>query len=293
MRAGAREFLVDPLLPGSVAEALVRASARRDELHRHRNPIASGKLLVFAGAKGGSGVTTVASNFALALAREPGIKVGLLDLDVMGDAALTAGLTSKFSLRDAIEQNERLDVDLLSALMTKHSSGLFVLAATDAAPESQPPTRAIEKLAKVAREGFDYVVVDAGTRALDLYQPLLRAASVVYLVTQVGVSELRNANRFIVWYLADGGRNLEVVLNRFQPRNIEIDEAAVSNALTRPAKWKIPNDYQAVRRAQTSGIQLASENGQIARLFAEMAMAATGRVAPAAKKKFSLFGGKA
>ncbi len=42
-------------------------------------------------------------------------------------------------------------------------------------------------------------------------------------------------------------------------RNIEIDEAAITKALTRPARWKIPNDYAAARRAQNTGIPLAFE----------------------------------
>src|SRR3954451_6681053 len=40
MRAGAREFLTEPLAPNAVAEALVRASARRDEVRRPRKKIA-------------------------------------------------------------------------------------------------------------------------------------------------------------------------------------------------------------------------------------------------------------
>jgi pilus assembly protein CpaE len=92
MRAGAREFLTEPVSPNSIAEALVRASARRDEVRRHKR--ATGKLLVFAGAKGGSGVTTIASNFAVALANslknQPAAKVALVDLDLrLGDAAQT------------------------------------------------------------------------------------------------------------------------------------------------------------------------------------------------------------
>src|SRR5579863_5810111 len=47
MRAGAREFLTEPVLPSSIAEALVRASVRRDEVRRYKR--ASGKLLVFVG----------------------------------------------------------------------------------------------------------------------------------------------------------------------------------------------------------------------------------------------------
>src|ERR1051326_2996451 len=54
MRAGAREFIVDPRAPQLLAEALVRASARRAEDTRKKSVV--GKVVVFWGAKGGAGV---------------------------------------------------------------------------------------------------------------------------------------------------------------------------------------------------------------------------------------------
>lgn len=95
MRAGAREFLNEPLSSASVAEALVRAAVRREEVQSLKK--SKGRTIVFVGAKGGSGVTTLAANFAVALANESGQSVALVDLNVcLGDAALTLGLTSEF-----------------------------------------------------------------------------------------------------------------------------------------------------------------------------------------------------
>src|SRR5579875_1565939 len=68
MRAGAREFLTLPLSQNTVAEALVRASVRRPAVAQTKKAL--GRLFVFTGAKGGTGVTTIASNFAIALACE-------------------------------------------------------------------------------------------------------------------------------------------------------------------------------------------------------------------------------
>ncbi|HEY7307219.1 MAG TPA: AAA family ATPase [Bryobacteraceae bacterium] len=291
MRAGAREFLAEPLSPGTVAEALIRASVRRGEVRRHKK--ATGKLLVFTAAKGGSGVTTVATNFAVALAKHSGSKVALIDLDLaLGDAALTLGLTTKFSTIDALENVSRLDSDFLSVLFAKHGSGLAVLAAPDDIPASRPAKNALEKLLRIVRQDFDYVVVDAGSRPGEMHEALFEAANAVYLVAQVSVAELRNANRFVSRYfgVADAGK-LEIVLNRFQLRNMEIDEAAITNALTQPAKWKVPNDFTAARRAQNTGIPMASTESQVSRVFAAMAKAASGwQAAPEKKKKFGLFG---
>lgn len=80
MRAGAREFLTLPLAPGAMDEALVRASVRRPAVSLTRKTI--GRLLVFLGAKGGAGVTTLASNFAVSLAKESGKSTLLIDLDL-------------------------------------------------------------------------------------------------------------------------------------------------------------------------------------------------------------------
>ncbi|HVO97177.1 MAG TPA: AAA family ATPase [Bryobacteraceae bacterium] len=290
MRAGAREYLADPLLP-SVGEALVRAWARRDEVRRRHK--ATGKLLVFVGAKGGSGVTTVASNFAVALARESGAKVALIDLDLqLGDAALTLGITTKFTVLDALENTNRLDSDFLSVLFVRHSSGLAVLGAPDRIPARRPVQDGIEKLLRVAREDFPYVVVDAGSQPLETYDALFDMASSVYLVSQVGIAELRNANRFISrYFIGANSPKLEIVLNRFVAKNVEIDEDSITKALTVPARWKIPNDYAAARRAQNSGVAVALQKNQMAPALTEMAQAACGQaVGPGRKKKFSLFG---
>jgi pilus assembly protein CpaE len=290
MRAGAREFLTEPTLQASAAEALVRTSARRDEMRRRKKT--TGKLLVFVGAKGGAGVTTIASNFAVALAQESGEKVALIDLDLeLGDAALTLGLTTKYTVLDALENPSRLDSDFLSVLFAKHASGVLLLGAPDAIPPVQPSLTGIEKLLRLSREDFPYVVIDAGAHSIEKYQALFDLASTVYLVSQVGVVDLRNANRIVSRFFSGVEvEKLEIVLNRFVLRNADIDEAAITKALTRPAKWKIPNDYVAAQRAQNSGVAVTTEKNQMARAFREMATAASGRTAaPEKKKKFGLF----
>lgn len=290
MRAGAREFLSEPLQPGAVAEALVRASVRREEVRRSKK--ASGKVLVFAGAKGGSGVTTVASNFALSLAKDSA-KVLLVDLDPhLGDAALSVGVTSKFSTADALENTSRLDADFLSVMLAKHQSGLSVLAGSDAVSGVHLTKDAVDKLLRIANENFEYVVVDAGGNPADVFETLFGVAATVYLVTQVGIPDLRNANRLINRYFSGpDGKKLEVVLNRFVTRSTEIDDAAIAKALTRPPKWKIPNDFPAARKAQNSGVPMAMQESPISRVIREMAWAASGQTGRhEKKKKFGLFG---
>jgi pilus assembly protein CpaE len=289
MRAGAREFLIEPVLPGAAGEALVRAAVRRDEVRRQKT--AAGKLIVFAGSKGGSGTTTVASNFAVSLAKYG--RVALLDLDLqLGEVALTLGLKTSFTTLDAFDNLGRLDTDFLLGLMAKHASGLSVLGSPDQIPSVQPSTNGLDRLLRIAREEFEYVVVDAGSCSMEIYEELFETATTVYLVTQVSVADLRSANRFVRRFFSGAaGEKLEIVLNRYTPRSLEIDDHAISKALLRPAKWRIASDFPAAQRAQNAGVPLVSEKSPVAKAITDMALAASGRAAVAEKKKkFSLFG---
>ena len=114
----------------------------------------------------------------------------------------------------------------------------------------------------------------------------------MYLVTQVNVPELRNANRVVTRYFngSESGK-LQVVLNRFTSRALEIDENGINRALTRPASWKLPNEYAAARRAQDAGVAIALDDTALSRALAAMARAACGQRAQTEKKRrFSLFG---
>jgi len=290
MRAGAREFLVEPIAMSTMAEALVRVSVRRPAVRPVKKT--AGKLHVFIGAKGGSGVTTVASNFAVSIAQESGQSALLIDLNLpLGDAALDLGISAQYSTANALQDFARLDFHFMSKLLVKHSSGLFVLAAPDRYSQVEASNEAVRKLLTVARQNFDHVVIDAGSRFGATGQALFEDGSTVYLITQVGIAELRNSNRLISELLKASGARLEIVLNRYSSRSLEIDEKSIAKALTMPVEWKIPSDYQAARNAQNTAIPLALKDSPISRVICQMSRTACGLPAdPEKKKRFSLFG---
>jgi pilus assembly protein CpaE len=290
MRAGAREFLNQPIAPNTIAEALVRASVRRPVIRPPKKTL--GRLLIFAGAKGGSGVSTIASNFAIMLAQESKQNTLLLDLDLpLGAAALDLGIITQFSTANALQDISRLDSNFLSKLLTKHGSGLSVLSAPDSYTPIHATDEGIAKLLTVARQDFDFVVVDAGSTMGSTYKTLLEGANVVYLVTQVSIPELRNSNRLISEFFTLPIPKLEIVLNRFTANTLGIDEENITKALTRTPAWRIPNDYVTVQRAQNTATPLALGESSISGVIRQMARTACGLPPVADKKKrFSLFG---
>ena len=292
MRAGAREFLTQPFSSGMIAEAMVRASVRRPAPRPAEKKKALGRMFVFLGAKGGSGVTTLACNFAVSLAVESGLNTLLIDLHLpLGDAALDLGITAQYSTVNALQNAARLDSNFLSRLLTKHSSGLSVLAAPGKFVPIQSTSDDIDKLLAVARQDFDFVVVDCGTR-LDLADSsLFEQAGAIYLVTQVSIPELRNSNRLVSEFFTKTANKLEIVLNRYTPRSLGVDEEHITKALTRPAAWRVPNDYATARRTQNTATALSLEDSPISRVIRQMARTAAGLPEVAEKKKkFGIFG---
>ena len=292
MRAGAREFLSLPLSSSVVAEALVRAAARKPIAEPAKKSM--GRLLTFMGSKGGAGATTLACNFAVSLAKETGQSTLLIDLDLpLGDAALNLGIAAEFSTIDALQAGTRLDTRFLTQLLVKHSSGVSVLAAPGKFVKYEASDEAINRLMEVARQEFENVVVDLGSKLDLMGTSAYKDATTFYLVTQASIPELRNSNRLILQFFTKLVPKLEIVINRFESRTIGVAEEHITKALTRPAQWKIPNDYASVRDMQISATPLVLSDSAITRQIRQMVNAATGHEsAPTKVKKkgFRLFG---
>jgi pilus assembly protein CpaE len=248
------------------------------------------RLFVFLGTKGGCGVTTLAANFALALAEESNAKTLLIDLGLpLGDAAINLGIKTEYSVVNALQQSDRLDARMLTTLVAKHNSGLAVLAAPSVFSDNPAPLAAIDRVVAVAREAYDFVVVDIGSRIDLLGTSLFDKSALVYLVAQVGITELLNANRMITKFFFTRDDSLQIVLNRFKPSDLLFDEKKITEALTRPAQWKIPDDYAAARRTRETASPMVLTDSAIARAIREMAKTASGGVIEKAEKR-GLFG---
>ena len=136
------------------------------------------------------------------------------------------------------------------------------------------------------------MVLDLGSKLELLDTVIYREATTVYLVTQASIPELRNSNRLISQFFAGPLPRLEIVINRYEPRSLGVSESEINKALTKPAQWKIPNDYASVQKMQIHATPLVLEDSAMARQIRKMATSITGQEAddaPAKKKGFRLF----
>ena len=101
-----------------------------------------------------------------------------------------------------------------------------MLAAPGRYVQYQATDAAIDKLLTVARQEFDNVVIDLGSKVDLTGTVLFKEASAIYLVTQAGIPELRNSNRLISQFFSAGGPKLEIVINRHETSALGVSEEA-------------------------------------------------------------------
>src|SRR5258705_2790162 len=107
MRAGANEFFTWPP-DEETFHGAVRRTAGRRETAQGAKPAAT--TLVFFGAKGGAGTTTLSVNCAVERARLSNKPTVVVDLKPgLGEVALFLGMRPRYSLLDAIDNLHRLD----------------------------------------------------------------------------------------------------------------------------------------------------------------------------------------
>jgi pilus assembly protein CpaE len=286
MRSGAREFIERPTTTTDLLEAFVRLSTAQRKVQHDGG---RGKVFAVLNAKGGSGATTVAVNLALALQSAHG-NTALADVATVGHAALHMNLKPLFTVADAIRNLHRLDPTLLDGFMTRHDSGLQVLAGPNAPILVEPSTAEFARLFDMLAGHYRYVVVDVSTRADATARLVSSLSQSVLLVAHADVASLWSAARMQQYLAEAGGRDqMRLVLNRFR-RTPGFTETDAESAAGIKLLWKIPNQYAAVSTAIDRGIPLMQQpHTEVARAFIGLAGRLTEDDAEVKRAAWSLF----
>jgi pilus assembly protein CpaE len=268
MRAGANEFFTWPPQDDALQGAIRRAAARRESAH---GGSAGATTLVFFGAKGGAGTTTVAVNCGVELARLSKRPTLILDLKPgLGEVSLFLGVRPRFSLLDAIDNLHRLDREFLRELVTKHKSGLEILAGSDQFDRpGAADGAAIEEMFRLLTRQYDYLVVDAGSHLNACTIAALYTADTMFLVANPDVASVRNAQRLIdsVRTLGACADRARLLLNR-AAEPFPIPPAQIESAVGHRIHHTFPSDYKTVSSALNAGVPLAlAGDSEIAQQF--------------------------
>jgi pilus assembly protein CpaE len=259
MRAGAKEFLTEPLRAEDLATALqrVRRQTAGAGAASHKDGC---QLFAVAGATGGVGSSSIAVNLACALAADEANSVVLVDLDVaLGDADVFLDTIPEYTLADIAQNVERLDLTLLKKSLTVHSSGVHLLPR----PMQLEDIRLItpEKLQRVfglLKTSFTHIVIDLSKSYSEIDMLALRLADETLMVTQLDLPCLRNVVRLLMTLDDDQAmrQKVKVVVNRAGQDGGQISLKKARDTIGRDVYWQVPNDYRVMVEVRNNGVPL-------------------------------------
>lgn len=266
LEAGARGVLVQPfgledldrLLATmtqwnvTVREVLTRSQSDSGEQQR------GGRVVAFAGAKGGVGTTVMASHLAWdAATSDRRMRVCLVDLDVEnGDVPSYIDVSHRVSIADLAKISEDITSRAVNDTVVVHSSGLHLLLAPHEIRDTEYVTpQAVRRIIAELRNLYHLVVLDVGSAVTTTQAAAVESADVTLQVVTADVPALRSARRQVVAWESlgvAGADTVRAVVNRFQ-RSSEIQQDTIDALLlAQRSQVLVPDLDRGLERAGNS-----------------------------------------
>ncbi len=277
VKRGVSEYIVAPL---SVLQMIETISGL------YVNPKAPpiGRVISFAGVRGGTGASTIAHNVAWYIAEGMKIDTVILDFDLpFGTLGLNFNEEPGSGIADALTAPERLDETLLDRLLIKSGEHLSLFAAPALLDRDfDIDQSAFESVVDQVRNSIPCVVVDLPAAWPNWKRNVLASADEVVIVATPDLASLRNTKNMIeVLKLRRTNDSLpKVVINQMGvPKRPEIPIKEFASAIGCEPCLVLPFDPQLFGTAANNGQVLAEvqQNSRAAEGMRQLAELVTGR----------------
>lgn len=254
MRAGVSDYLAKPVENGALPGALERATRGLSHSPGDLGSGKQGRVIGLLGPKGGTGVTTLATNLAIKLRQLTETEVLLADLNAeLGTASILLGVRPRYNFVELVKNLHRMDEDLLRSYVTRHDSGIGFLPSPLTARDLEGVTKQrINATMKMLKADNDHVVLDLGNAMTPLAQTALSMCDEVVIVITPEVPCLRNAKRMlpnVAQSVPGGERSLRFVVNRYDSKT-DIPLGQIRDTLGKDVSVALPRvDIEAVEAA--------------------------------------------
>jgi len=211
LRKGADEFVPYPLPEGELAQAIERirtpepapatATAAASTSTLRAGAQKDGAVIVVHGLAGGTGATTMAVNLAWELAnveKTGGPSVCLLDLDLQyGSVSTFLDLPRREIIYEMLSDTESMDEEIFGQALLDYEGKMQVLTApADMLPLDLITAEDIGRVLDMARNQFDYVVVDMPSTLVQWSETVLTSAHIYFAMLELDMRSAQNTLRF-------------------------------------------------------------------------------------------------
>ncbi len=208
LRQGADEFVPYPLPEGELAQAIerIRTPAPAATPATASSPLRSGAkkdgaVIVVHGLAGGTGATTLAVNLAWELAnagKTDNPSVCLLDFDLQyGSVSTYLDLPRREVVYEMLSDTEAMDEEIFGQALLTYEEKMSVLTApADMLPLDLITAEDIGRVLDMARNQFDYVVIDMPSTLVQWSETVLTSAHIYFAMLELDMRSAQNTLRF-------------------------------------------------------------------------------------------------
>lgn len=259
MRAGATEYLLKPVSEVDLTSALRKLG--RLWISKPGAETEEGQIFSIFSPKGGVGVTTIAINLATnmhVITNKPTI---LVDLDLnAGDVTTFLNMRPAYTISDVTMNMSRLDKSFLQGVITKHESGIHILAEPQKVEEGVSISGGdIKRVLTLLKSMFKYIILDTEPVFNDRTTAAIEMSDFILLTFVMSLPGIRNMQRYLNYFEKIGipKDKIRLVVNRYLKRgDIRLEEA--EKVLKHPIFLSIPNEYGTAISCLNKGVPVST-----------------------------------
>jgi pilus assembly protein CpaE len=186
----------------------------------------------------------------------------LVDLDFQhGACSDYLDIEPRLNISEIEPRPERLDRQLLEVMLSRHPSGLSVIAAPNRPAEMRSfDPDIVTRLLDLVSSHFDYVVFDMPRTWFSWTDSVLLGSNRLFIVSETTVPGLRQAKQLVAAIRERLGDNPkpQVIINRFVQKMFSggLRRSDIEQTIGDAFLACIPNDYALVREAIDRGVPL-------------------------------------
>ena len=218
----------------------------RSEQESQKEDKQQAKIITVFSPKGGSGKSVFASNLAAGIGKHTEKKALLIDLDLQfGDLAFMLGLKAKGTIADLVDKEIEKEEEFKKYLIN-HPLGFSVLPSPVKPEQSEMITsNHLRKYVKLAREMFDFIVIDTHSLFQDLTINAMDISDIICLIMAPEMNHIKSMHVClkVMETLKYPKEKIRLVLNR-EDSMFGRPRADIEGALKRKFDFSLHDDWK-------------------------------------------------